>query len=113
MGGCFRTPVEKAHILSKGAGGTAKPHNIIRLCVGHHRLNPDSFHNAGVWSFADKFGFRERFENAYRIERELVAQKRARNWQKVRTRQAHRRRLICPTCRRRWSGRGTIEVAHE
>jgi len=48
VGGCYRKPVEKCHIKTKGAGGTSKPHNIIYLCIGHHRLDNDCQEYNGI-----------------------------------------------------------------
>lgn len=108
IGGCFRQPVEKAHINSKGSGGSKKPHNIIDLCVYHHRLSQYSLdHNKGVWWFADHFGLRERFERAFEAEREIERGKRDIRITKFKQRQAESRKRYCPTCKRRW-GKGEI-----
>ncbi len=104
IGGCYRQPVEKAHIKSKGSGGSSKPHNIILLCVYHHRLGPYSLdHNKGWEWFADHFGLRERFEAAFAAEREIDRGKRENRITKFKLRQAISRKRYCPTCNRRWS----------
>ena len=103
IGGCYKQPVEKAHIYSKGGGGSKRKHNIINLCVDHHRLDPKSFHRMGVWSFADLHGLRERFEEAFRIEREIEQEKQTKMFMKARAKQQVDRKKFCPTCKRRWT----------
>jgi hypothetical protein len=108
IGGCYKTPVEGAHIKGRGAGGTNKKHNKIRLCVFHHRLDDNSLHRIGTWAFAKLHGLTERFELAYEIERKLEQEKREKNFKKIRGRQAGNRKKYCPTCKRRWS-KGVIK----
>jgi len=108
IGGCYRTPVEKAHIYSKGAGGSIKPHNRIDLCVFHHRSGPKSLHVIGTKAFGQLHGLTDRFEKAYEIERQAEQEKRKVGYQKARVRQEENRKKFCPTCRRRWSKGVTI-----
>ena len=101
IGGCYSRPVEKAHIKSKGSGGSNKPHNIICLCIEHHRTGPFALdHNKGPWWFADHFGLRERFEQVFEKEREL---QRSRLHDRLTRQRQRSRKRYCPTCRRRWS----------
>ena len=103
IGGCYRTPVEKAHIYSKGGGGSRKPHNIINLCVEHHRGDGKSMHQMGVWAFAKLHGLTERFQKAYEIEQQIEREKRLKYYAKVRAKQAENRKKYCPTCKRQWN----------
>jgi len=111
IAGCYEKPIEKAHIRSKGGGATTGKHNIINLCVGHHRLYPDSFHSIGVWSFAKKFGFEERFKQAYAIEAELEQARRKDTIGKWQSRKKKGKR-ICPHCKRSWS-KGILLIPKE
>jgi len=108
VGGCFNQPVEKAHIKSRGAGGSNGSHNIINLCVDHHRRGNQAFHLIGVWSFAKLFGFTERFENAYDIESGLTRTKKTNQISRAKVKREKRATRICPTCRRVWT-RGVIK----
>jgi len=108
IGGCYRTPVEKAHIWSKGAGGSIKPHNRINLCVYHHRTGDKSIHNIGTKAFGELHGLTERFQKAYETEWALERERRKLGYQKIRTKQAVDRKRYCPTCHRRWS-KGVIK----
>ena len=101
--GCFNQPVEKAHIKSRGVGGSNKPHNIINLCVDHHRRGNKAFHLLGVWSFAKLFGFTERFEAAYDAEIGIVKTKRIKQFTKTKERENIRAKRVCPHCKRAWS----------
>jgi len=100
VSGCFNQPVEKAHIKSRGAGGSTKKHNRILLCTEHHRRGNKSFHFMGVWSFAKLFGFTERFEAAYDLEAGIQKAKRASTIKKVKATQNIRAKRFCPMCRR-------------
>jgi hypothetical protein len=112
IGGCFRQPVEKAHIKSKGSGGSNKKHNIIHLCSFHHRTGPNAFHNIGVWSFAKLFDLVERFEEAYDVESEIVTEKKDKQFKKYVARQKKKAKRICPTCKRVWS-KGVIKESEK
>lgn len=99
IGGCYEQPVEKAHIKSKGAGGSNEKHNIINLCYWHHRKAPDSFHNIGVWSFAELHNLTDRFKMAFELENKLQSQR----YNKKALQFRNKLKRICPTCKRSWS----------
>lgn len=48
---CKKSPADRAHIKSRGAGGGLDHENIILLCRDHHMLS----HSLGWRSFCDKF----------------------------------------------------------
>jgi hypothetical protein len=48
--GCDRGPVEAAHSVSRGAGGTWA--DVLPLCRSHHREQ----HDLGVQTFSSKYG---------------------------------------------------------
>jgi len=108
VGGCFNQPVEKAHIRSRGAGGSNKPHNIVHLCTYHHRRGDKSFHIMGIWSFAKLFGFTERFETAYDLEAGLTRTKKVKTLSRAKEKREKKPTRICPHCRRIWS-KGVIK----
>ena len=107
IGGCFRQPIEDAHIKSRGSGGSKEPHNIIKLCSFHHRISPRSFHNIGIWSFANLHNLIDRFNRALDLEREIQAEKYKAKVFKAK----NKPRKICPTCKRNWS-RGILKGDH-
>lgn len=97
VGGCYRTPIERAHIKPKGAGGSNLKHNLIDLCRWHHRESPDcQEHNRQ--EFARKYGFMELFNNAFEIERQIEQNKRFKIIARQKKALAERKR--CPHCNR-------------
>lgn len=49
--GCKSQPTDRAHIKSKGAGGTWDEWNIIHFCRDHHQMQ----HAFGWFRMCDKF----------------------------------------------------------
>lgn len=94
---CFKTPVERCHIRPKGAGGSNKPHNIIHLCIYHHR-GAEVCQEHQRDAFAKAHGFVERFKKALDTEYELEREKRFKIILKRKKAQAERKR--CGTCNR-------------
>ena len=56
---CLQPHSERHHIKTRGSGGKDEG-NIIYLCRQHHA----EVHNAGRWTFAEKYGLTKRFEEA-------------------------------------------------
>ena len=65
---CGAPNAHRHHVFSRGAWGKAAEvlANIIFLCWKHH----SEAHTLGRWTFADRYGLRERFESAEEAVRE-------------------------------------------
>lgn len=58
---CRKRPTDRAHITSRGAGGSDEPKNIMWLCREHHRLQ----HQIGIKTFVQRFNLPITFEFGY------------------------------------------------
>ena len=56
-------PGQRHHLITRGAGGSDDPVNIIYLCIEHH-VGPQGIHTLGRNTFANRHGLEGRLKKA-------------------------------------------------
>ncbi|MEU7528541.1 HNH endonuclease [Saccharothrix sp. NPDC042600] len=70
---CWKSPVERAHVVPKSLGGSYDVRNFALLCAKHHKEAPDVADAEAFWSWVDYACERDGHEKWSGVDPELLA----------------------------------------